>query len=482
MVCKCSWRKDDDGTYVVLISSSEHRDAPRQERSWWQWFAPVRMQMDSSGWTLAPLLQQYQGGLQRESGETLITLVVKLDAQGWLSQSTPLGKLFNPFLKAISLTRGRRGFIHPLIQLSEVLRTQAEAERFVMRPFLQGHEHSVHGSETGKRASETGIAGAQSKLASLRTKSILKPASVSAKSFKRKQSTATGDNTPTATVTEGGERYLRDHVKVLSEEPLFALASVDLCEVDAACPNIARFLPSIRDSTAPFTFVVQIMIPSNPLLSLTFAWAATHAASDSFTQSDADHHDVSSAFDLSLARFLAGGASAEADTRRNATFKLIPRVTEGSWIIKQSVGTTPCLLGRKLRTLYHRGEKYLEVDVDVASSSVAATVVGLVQGATKALVVDMGVLLEGHTADELPERLLGTVRFSHLDMSTGYKLNTTTGELTPRNNGTGSTKPAKKKAARFSRTSKDAAPSKTVPVLASSRSDSTTTGSKDKNA
>lgn len=51
-----------------------------------------------------------------------------------------------------------------------------------------------------------------------------------------------------------------------------------------------------------------------------------------------------------------------------------------------------------------RGEKYLEVDVDVASSSVAATVVGLVQGATKALVVDMGVLLEGHTSDELPER------------------------------------------------------------------------------
>ena len=51
-----------------------------------------------------------------------------------------------------------------------------------------------------------------------------------------------------------------------------------------------------------------------------------------------------------------------------------------------------------------RGPNYLEVDVDVASSSVAATVVGLVQGATKALVVDMGVVLEGHTSDELPER------------------------------------------------------------------------------
>lgn len=51
----------------------------------------------------------------------------------------------------------------------------------------------------------------------------------------------------------------------------------------------------------------------------------------------------------------------------------------------------------------------MEVDVDVGSSSVAATVVNLVQGATKSLVVDMGIVLEGHASEELPESLLGTV-------------------------------------------------------------------------
>lgn len=56
----------------------------------------------------------------------------------------------------------------------------------------------------------------------------------------------------------------------------------------------------------------------------------------------------------------------------------------------------------------------MEVDIDVGSSSVAATVVGLVQGATKNLVVDMGIVLEGHTRDELPESLLGTVSSSPL--------------------------------------------------------------------
>ena len=155
-----------------------------------------------------------------------------------------------------------------------------------------------------------------------------------------------------------------------------------------------------------------------------------------------DYDAPSSPFDLALARFLAGGFSgggdgssdagcAEANARRDGTFKLIPRITEGSWIVKQSVGTTPCLLGHKLAQRYSRGPNYVEVDVDVASSSVAATVVGLVMGATKSVVVDMGIVLEGHAADELPEALLGTVRLSRVDMATGRWLDTKTGRLYP---------------------------------------------------
>lgn len=34
---------------------------------------------------------------------------------------------------------------------------------------------------------------------------------------------------------------------------------------------------------------------------------------------------------------------------------------QGSWIIRQSVGTTPVLLGQKLTTKYSRGPNYLEV-------------------------------------------------------------------------------------------------------------------------
>ena len=78
-----------------------------------------------------------------------------------------------------------------------------------------------------------------------------------------------------------------------------------------------------------------------------------------------------------------------------------------------------------------RGPGYFEVDVDVGSSRAAATAVGLVSGATTSLVIDMAILLEGRSAEELPEQLLGTVRFSHLDMKGAPFFDPQTGIICP---------------------------------------------------
>ena len=48
------------------------------------------------------------------------------------------------------------------------------------------------------------------------------------------------------------------------------------------------------------------------------------------------------------------GDDKEAEQRRNSMFKLIPSVVKGSWVIKQAVGNTPVLLGKKLTTKYFR--------------------------------------------------------------------------------------------------------------------------------
>lgn len=44
-----------------------------------------------------------------------------------------------------------------------------------------------------------------------------------------------------------------------------------------------------------------------------------------------------------MSRFLHGS-----DEERNGMFKLIPHCAKGSWVVSQSVGTTPVILGRKL--------------------------------------------------------------------------------------------------------------------------------------
>lgn len=64
-------------------------------------------------------------------------------------------------------------------------------------------------------------------------------------------------------------------------------------------------------------------------------------------------------------------------------------------MIKWAVGNKPTILGQKLTQRYFRGENYVEVDVDIASSALASQIVGLCRGYAKYLKVEMGILLQG---------------------------------------------------------------------------------------
>jgi hypothetical protein len=95
----------------------------------------------------------------------------------------------------------------------------------------------------------------------------------------------------------------------------------------------------------------------------------TSPASDNY-QRPADTSDWQP-FDYALHRFLHGD-----DATRTAMFKLIPHIAEGSWVIKQSVGTVPVILGNKLKTVYYQTDRYIEACCDVTSSSAAAYITG----------------------------------------------------------------------------------------------------------
>ncbi|XP_047324095.1 protein ENHANCED DISEASE RESISTANCE 2-like [Impatiens glandulifera] len=105
------------------------------------------------------------------------------------------------------------------------------------------------------------------------------------------------------------------------------------------------------------------------------------------------------------------------DAYRASRFKLIPYISEGSWIVKQSVGKKACLVGQALKVNFIRGKNYLELDIDAGSSTVARGVVNLVLGYLNNLVIELAFLIQANTQDELPEALLGACRLNHLNIS-----------------------------------------------------------------
>ncbi|KAH9753032.1 hypothetical protein KPL71_014939 [Citrus sinensis] len=67
--------------------------------------------------------------------------------------------------------------------------------------------------------------------------------------------------------------------------------------------------------------------------------------------------------------------------------------------------------------LYHRLQlDWLPILMLTCSSRVANGVLGLVIGVITALVVDMAFLVQANTTDELPERLIGAVRVSYIEL------------------------------------------------------------------
>lgn len=113
-----------------------------------------------------------------------------------------------------------------------------------------------------------------------------------------------------------------------------------------------------------------------------------------------------------LHRFVNGD-----DAFRNSRFKIVNRIVKGPWIVKAAVGNyAACLLGKALTCRYHRGENYLEIDVDIGSSAIANAVLHLALGYVTAVTIDMGFVVEGQTAEELPERLIGAVRIAQMEM------------------------------------------------------------------
>eukprot|EP01025_Chloroclados_australasicus_P066857 TRINITY_DN9237_c0_g1_i2.p1 TRINITY_DN9237_c0_g1~~TRINITY_DN9237_c0_g1_i2.p1 ORF type:complete len:502 (-),score=31.95 TRINITY_DN9237_c0_g1_i2:449-1954(-) len=209
-----------------------------------------------------------------------------------------------------------------------------------------------------------------------------------------------------------GPTYLTDKIKIHAPKPRYELQAVELVKMKQVVPHLSRFVACVSQSSAAFNFVLSLMMPfSGDQLGVVIVFSTDQKPQE---QVEPGMHP----FDLCMARFLSGGD----DEVKSAKLKLIPAVGEGSWVLKQAVGTTPVILGRKLSTSYHRGPNYIEAQFDIGSNSTAAYITNLAANATKTLVLDMALLLEGTTEQELPEYLIGTVRFNKLNLKKAIPL------------------------------------------------------------
>jgi len=203
-----------------------------------------------------------------------------------------------------------------------------------------------------------------------------------------------------------GPNYLKDKVKIQSKEAAYKLVGVDLFLTENRMENVCKrpdnfvqLLHSTYRDKSPFIICANFILPWGNFIAY---WTPRHEGPSPLVGDPV--------LDRSITNFVNGD-----DEYRSNRWKFIPRMIEGNFIVKRTVGETPAIIGKKLTHSYYRGNNYLEVQCDVTSSSIARGILAMVHTYTKSVVIDLVFMLEPQSQEELPERILGGVRFHKLN-------------------------------------------------------------------
>jgi len=432
------WRLEPDGSYVVCFESVDHvKRLPSKEH--------VRGEMHAV-FNIAPLKKALRRKAIKQSipSECMMTATVQVDPKGWVPTSK--------WSILSNQTYGDAFGVAALLQLVDI-RDAIDQDRFVpvavdddpqstmyapmhdlraydivvddtiTSPILGAHDlpHALSGETADETLNEdranydfayacneslrqmpdtASITGYDSKPPSLKMEKWAEP---DANSFRVR-----------------GPAYKRDRKKYNAGASIGRLVAVDVVSVDKPLysgfsvhptERVQLALKKERDLKAkgqksdmpPFMFVVNIVLPGPP-----FYHGVYYYAVDDLSTIDGTSGTPSSKL---CHKFLFG----DSDDFRDRTFKLIPQIVQGNFIVRKAVGSTPAIMGKKLRQLYVRSDRFFEVILDCGSSPVATGVIKLSLGYAKTLVVDMGFLFEGDEDEYLPERIFGCVRMKNID-------------------------------------------------------------------
>jgi hypothetical protein len=196
-----------------------------------------------------------------------------------------------------------------------------------------------------------------------------------------------------------GKTYLTDRIKISSEKHMFHIVAADLNKTKEPVPHCAARSDSpLKKIQSDYpdrqVFVLQFIMPGPPFYMLAVYGVSKPGVCEEDTPFSRLWND-----------FVDG-----TDEYRNTVLKLIPRVTNGAYIVKKTVGETPAILGQKVKLNYYTGANYIEVDVDLNTSAVAGSILSIFKGYATTLTADLSILLEGHSEDELPEEIMMSFR------------------------------------------------------------------------
>uniref|UniRef100_A0A6M2EJ71 START domain-containing protein n=1 Tax=Populus davidiana TaxID=266767 RepID=A0A6M2EJ71_9ROSI len=413
------WRRNDDGSYVVLFRSRVHEKCDPQP-------GYVRANIESGGFIISPLKPC------NEKPRTQVQHLMQIDLKGWgvgyvsSFQQHCLLQMLNSVagLRELFSQTDERGAPPRIAVMANMASASAPSKKNVKLPESSVHptppldqinaasRHSVMDEDTDDdeefpiAEEEQEAFRAKHENDAKRTALEEEPVDqIDLSCFSGNLRRDDRDNARDCwRISDGNNfrvrsrRFCFDKSKVPAGKHLLDLVAVDWFKDTKRMDHVARrqgCAAQVASEKGLFSVVFNLQVPGSTHYSMVFYFVTKELVPGSLLQ-----------------RFVDGD-----DEFRNSRFKLIPSVPKGSWIVRQSVGSTPCLLGKAVDCNYIRGPKYLEVDVDIGSSTVANGVLGLVIGVITTLVVDMAFLVQANTTEELPERLIGAVRVSHIELS-----------------------------------------------------------------
>lgn len=410
------WRYEPDGSYTICYESIEHKLCPPLSDY-------VRGQMHQA-YTIAPLKsidRQRKKATASNCLECLLTAVVQVDPKGWVP-TTPLSFLSNQ-------TYADAFGVSALLQILDI-RDAIDHDRFLdASPELQmpGMQslHTKNNSSSRERPPSDDFVNYDLRYANLERYDGANSDSLAGLETRPPPLSCDKWAEPDAnSFLVRGPTYKNDRVKINAGASIGRLVAVDLVAVDK--PILSGFSkhPKERIQLAlhrerilkeqgkesdmpPFVFVVNIVLPGPPCYHAVYYYAV-----DDMSTIDGSSGTPSSRV---CQKFLFG----DSDHFRDMTFKLIPQIVEGNFMVRKAVGSTPAIMGTKLQQSYVRNSRYMEVILNCGSSAVATGVIRLSLGYAKTLVVDMGFLLEGDDDESLPERIFGCARMKYPEFGPG---------------------------------------------------------------